>query len=100
MKKIIIIGLLAVIEVFLCLLLVSPIFVNDRKCDRAFMTWRQNKTPKNETIWKQESARIQRQKLVIRFAIGGLLVANTIGLIWAARRIRKNAQQRAAAYGS
>ena len=89
MKTIIIMSLLVMAEIILIMLVLSPIFVSDQIYDQTFATWWENKTPENETVLKKEQVRIHKKQSIIRFVAAGLLAANTIGLLSAAKRIKK-----------
>lgn len=92
MMRILLFAVLIVIEVFLCILLPAPIFVNDRKYDRAFMNWYTNRTQETEATLKTEGARMGSEKTTLRLLVVGLLVLNTFALYKIGKRIRHAAQ--------
>ena len=85
---------LVITEIFFCGSLFMPIFVKDAEHDKAFFNYIENKTPETESIWNQESARVSNEKMCIRLAFMGILVANSVALVWTFKRIRNGFQQK------
>jgi hypothetical protein len=81
--------LLFVVEVFLVLLVFSPVFVNRHSASRAFVEWHNNPTPENKSIWEREAAVSRREGYIIDIFSITLLAANSVGLIVLIRKIRK-----------
>ena len=82
-------ALLFVVEVFLVLLVFSPVFVDRQSASRAFVEWHNNPTPENKSIWEREAVVSRREGYIAGIFSIALLAANSVSLIVLIRKIRK-----------
>lgn len=82
-------------ELILLVLSFSPVFIHRRSAAEALVEWRNNPKPESETMWRQESAALRRDRLIVEMSIYGLLVLNTTALILLAKRVRQESERKA-----
>ena len=77
---------LALIEIVLVVLLVSPVCIQRGSHARAFVAWKTNPSAETECRWNAESTRLHRDMAVMDLAILGAIILNTAGLVMVIRR--------------
>lgn len=80
---------LIVSEVWLFVLLLSPPFVESHLLARAINAYHQDPSAENKTTLELQRERVQHRRLVQSLFIGGLLAANSVGLFYVSRLLRR-----------
>jgi len=86
-KKLLVI--MALLELFLALLVISPIFVDRRDLARAVYNYSQEPTEENRKRLEAEQEITARIRLHGRLVIVGLFAANTCGLVAVCHRLNR-----------
>ncbi|MEP6663747.1 MAG: hypothetical protein ABJC04_08795 [Verrucomicrobiota bacterium] len=79
---------LIVMELFLVLLLGSPICIKKRSATVAFVEWRNNPTPETKSNWLRERVSTDRETLIAQLSVFAFIAINTFGIVKLTKRIR------------